>query len=286
MAVLSGKGGAGKTSFSSAMALSHPLGRPVATIDCDVEEPNLALLLQEPQTINDAPEEPMAATIPFPTVDPERCSRCGVCSKTCNFGGVFCFGGSLPTFNHLCHGCGACVIACPNGALRETERQLGIIRRGRIAKGRGTLIEGRLTVGMPNPVPVIDLTLKVGLFEGLDSVIDAPPGVSCPTVAVLRHANAVILIMENTPFGRADGQAAAQLIRDLGKPGALVINRSGIIDEEPLEGILAELPLIATLPFSRDVAAGSARGIPPAALDRRWAQAARSAWDWAMGVFR
>lgn len=274
IAVVSGKGGTGKTSFSASLALSRPC---VVAADADVEEPNLALLLGEPVM------ETMNVTLPVPAVDAEKCTRCGICSRTCRFGAVFSFGKAAPVFNELCHGCGACVMACPEKALYEVERPVGFVGRGRT--GRGILVEGRLMVGMPNPVPVIERTIELALSEGRDTVIDAPPGAACPMVAAVRRADAVILVTEPTPFGRADAEVAADVLKDMEKPAALVVNRSGILGTEPpFDGILGTLPVVARLAFSRIVAEGSARGIPPTQLDPSWKEAAEAAWEWAWEV--
>lgn len=276
IAVVSGKGGTGKTSFSASLALSR-VG--VAAVDADVEEPNLALLLGEPVMAT------MNVGLPVPVVDVEKCTRCGTCSRTCRFGAVLSFGKVPPVFNELCHGCGACVMACPEKALCEVDRPIGFVGRG--ISGGIVLVEGRLMVGMPNPVPVIERTVGLGLAEELDTVIDSPPGAACPMVAAVREARGVILVTEPTPFGRADAEVVAQVLHDMGKPAALVVNRSGILENEPpFDGITGTFPVLARLPFSRLVAEGCARGIPPTELDPSWKAAGKAAWDWAAEVTR
>lgn len=248
-------------------------------IDADVEEPNLALMLGDPIM------ESMPVALPVPAVNASLCNRCGLCSRVCRFGAALAFGEALPVFNDLCHGCGACVMACPQKALYEIERPIGFVRRG---KGNGfILLEGCLSVGMPNPVPVIDRVCETGLSEGREAVVDSPPGAACPMVAAVREADAVILVTEPTPFGRADAEVVAEVLRDLGKPAALVLNRTGILESEaPMEGLCGSLPLLARLPFSRAVAEGAARGIPPTSLDGSWILAAEAAWKWAAEVTR
>jgi len=269
VAIASGKGGTGKSCVAASLMVSVP---GLMAVDADVEEPNLSILLGA---------EPYASSLVetlWPVIDSDKCDRCGECVRACRFGALYMFGKAFPTPNDLCHGCGVCSMVCPRDAISETGRPVGEIRLCRA--GEMTLFEGRLNVGMPNPIPVIKATLDAALAEGRDMVIDCPPGTSCPMVAAVREADMVVLVTEPTPFGIADLDLALQVVTDLKKPSVIVVNRAdlGGSDIDALAGKYGTRVAVR-LPFSRAVAESYARGKPPASVDDQWKEAMIAIWE-------
>ena len=269
VAIASGKGGTGKSCVAASLLVTVP---GLLGADVDVEEPNLALLLGAEAVSSSLVE------IPWPVIDDALCDRCGECVRNCRFGALLMFGGEAPVPNDLCHGCGVCSMVCPRKAITEVGRPVGEVRLCR--RGDLRLYEGRLRVGMPNPVPVIDAALKAALAEGRDLVIDSPPGTSCPMVSAVREADVVVLVTEPTPFGYADLDLALQVIHELGKPAMAVVNRCDLGDAD-IEGLTERygVPVAARLPFSRAVAESYAAGNPPAATDALWRDAMVTLWE-------
>jgi len=269
VAIASGKGGTGKSCVAASLLVTVP---GLLGADVDVEEPNLALLLGAEAVSSSLVE------IPWPVIDDALCDRCGECVRNCRFGALLMFGGEAPVPNDLCHGCGVCSMVCPRKAITEVGRPVGEVRLCR--RGDLRLYEGRLRVGMPNPVPVIDAALKAALAEGRDLVIDSPPGTSCPMVSAVREADVVVLVTEPTPFGYADLDLALQVIHELGKPAMAVVNRCDMGDAD-IEGLAERygVPVTARLPFSRAVAESYAVGNPPAATDALWKDAMVTLWE-------
>jgi len=268
LAVASGKGGTGKSSVAASLLVTVD---GLLGVDLDVEEPNLALLT------GCEPVESSLVTLPVPVIDESLCTRCGTCVKECRFAALNMFGDNPPMVNDLCHGCGVCSMVCPVNAITETERPIGEIRK---CLGDRDILEGRLTPGMPNPVPVIEAAMDAALARETNIVADCPPGTSCPMVAGVHRADAVVLVTEPTPFGIADLELALEVLSNLGKKGMVVINRSdlGGGDVHSMAKRFG-MPVVAELPFSRHVAEAYADGRPPATADPDWRNAMKEIWS-------
>jgi MinD superfamily P-loop ATPase len=261
--VASGKGGTGKTLVSASLASVWK--RPVLAVDLDVEEPNLHLFL-EPAGFRSE-----AVHLEVPVLDADLCTRCGACAELCQFKGISLMGTSLLLFPDLCHGCGGCIRICPQGALGKGQRLLGAVEEGRTRSGLPVLT-GRLRVGEAQGVPLMNQVrrrMREAARAGtLDVIIDGPPGVSCPAMTAAQDADVILLITEPTPFGLYDLRLARQAFLALGKPMGVVINRAGLGDDRVHEFCReAGLPILAELPFRRDIALAYAQGRVIAQVD-------------------
>jgi len=250
ISIASGKGGTGKTFVATNLALS--LKSDVQLLDCDVEEPNAHLFIRP------VIEEVITATTPVPEVDEGKCTLCRKCSEICQFKAIVVIGQIVLVFPELCHSCGGCVEVCPEGAISETGRELGVIERGH--RNGLEFIHGKLRVGEAMSPPLIR---KVRSFTNPDklTIIDAPPGTSCPVIASTKGADFVLLVTEPTPFGLHDLKLMVEAIKILEIPHGLVINRSGIGDNQVKAYAEKErIPLLMEVPFDRKIAESYSRG--------------------------
>ncbi|MFA5189675.1 MAG: ATP-binding protein [Verrucomicrobiia bacterium] len=224
IAVASGKGGTGKTTIATSLAVTLTRhGQSVAYLDCDVEEPNGHLFLK-PCIQSEGPVVRL-----LPQVDADRCALCGVCARFCQFGAMVCLGERVVVFSELCHACGGCAMVCPNKAISEVLHRTGTVRTGEC--GKLLFVDGRLNVGEPSGPPVIHV-VKQTAPEAAWTVLDAPPGTGCPVVETLRGSDYVLLVTEPTPFGLHDLKLAVDLVRALELPCGVVINRAGTVFRE------------------------------------------------------
>lgn len=250
VAVASGKGGTGKTTV--AVNLAKALDEPVRLLDCDVEAPNAHLFLNGTKTREEV------VNVPVPQVNPELCDSCGECSRFCQYHAIVSLKNRPLIFPELCHGCGGCVRVCSRGALREIDRRIGVIESFDLEDV--SLIHGRLDVGVPMAVPLIR-TLKRHIQPDSVTIIDAPPGTSCPVVSAVRGADLVLLVTEPTPFGLHDLRLAVEMMREIRLPFGVVINRVGIGDRRVHAFCHHEhIPVFLEIPDDRRIAEAYSRG--------------------------
>ena len=250
ISIASGKGGTGKTTVATNLALS--IDSDVQLLDCDVEEPNAHLFIQ--------PIFKKTETIytPVPEVDEKKCNLCGKCGEICQFKAIVVIGDIVLPFPELCHSCGGCMAVCPEDAIKEAGRELGIIRRGQ--RNGLEFIYGKLRVGEAMSPPLIR---AVRTFTRPDkfTIIDAPPGTSCPVIAAMKDTDFVLLVTEPTPFGLYDLKLAVGAAKLLNIPSGLVINRSDIGDNK-VHAYAKEigLPILMEIPFDRRIAEAYSKG--------------------------
>jgi MinD superfamily P-loop ATPase len=261
IAVASGKGGTGKTTVATSLALSIAAGESAKSrkplfLDCDVEEPNAAFFLKPKLGRREE------VGIPIPKVDFDKCTYCGRCAEVCVWHAIAVVGKNVLIFPELCHGCGSCTLNCPEDAITEVLNVMGTLESG--PAGPLDFAHGTMDVGQAMSVPIISQLKKKHLSTEDDRVVilDAQPGTSCPVVETMRDADFVLMVTEPTPFGLHDLRLAVEVARDeLGLPVGVVVNRDGIGDTGVDEYCAAEgIPILMRIPLDRRIAEAISEG--------------------------
>ena len=265
IAVASGKGGTGKTTVSVNLQyfISKSLTDEVLLVDCDVEEPNDRIFFPDSKTTST-----LEVTQAIPEIDRNKCLFCRKCVDYCEFNAIVV----IPPAHFaeinasLCHSCGACSVACREGAIKEKPHPLGKITTVNTGIGEG-IVEGRLEVGSAMQTLMIkELKKNVSKHHrdaDSDEIIlfDAPPGTSCPVVETIADVDYVILVAEPTPFGLNDMTLMVELLVEMGKPFGVVINKAGLGNKEIYSFLKEqEIELLGEIPFNKEYAGKYAEG--------------------------
>jgi MinD superfamily P-loop ATPase len=253
ISIASGKGGTGKTLVATSLALALKDSHKVKLLDGDVEEPNDHVFLKP----DISGSQPVFTLVP--KIDEAKCTRCGKCAEVCAYNAIAVLGEHVLTFHELCHGCGACSYLCPEEAISEEQRPMGVVEWGG-ADGID-FVQGKLTIGEAMAPPVIRKVKEHVDGEGIN-LIDSPPGTSCPVVTTTEGSDFCLLVTEPTPFGLNDLVLAVEMTRQLGIPSGVVLNRAGVGDNSVEEYCHKEnIPILLTIPLDTEIARLYSRGI-------------------------
>ncbi|MEN3006024.1 ATP-binding protein [Dehalobacterium formicoaceticum] len=250
IAVLSGKGGTGKTFVSVNLACAT--GKS-AYIDCDVEEPNGHLFLKPDIT------DRLPVSVTVPQIDANKCTGCRKCVDFCKYNALALIKDKLMIFYEVCHSCGGCILFCPEKAFTEKEREIGTIEEG--ASGEVAVLTGCLNTGEVSGVPIIK-----GLMEKLPEqgtvVIDCPPGSACVVMESIREADFCILVAEPTLFGVHNLAMVYDLVKLFNKPFGVVLNKC-LPEENPAEQFCVDhkIKVLAKIPFNEELGKLNSQGL-------------------------
>ncbi|MDD4294102.1 MAG: ATP-binding protein [Candidatus Omnitrophica bacterium] len=251
ISIASGKGGTGKTTVAVNLALSI---KDANILDCDVEEPNAHIFIK-PEI-----KSKEKVFIPVPEIDKEKCNACGKCKDVCAYNALAILGDTVLVFPELCHGCGACSYFCPQGAIKEVDKEIGIIEEGSI--NEIGFVHGRLNIGQAMAPPVIRV-VKKHIKNDRVNIIDSPPGTSCPVISSIAGSDFCVLVTEPTPFGLNDLMLAVEVLRKVRIPFGVVVNRSDLGDDKTDKYCIEEkIPILMKIPFNKDIARAYSKGEP------------------------
>jgi len=252
IAIASGKGGTGKTLVATSLALASD--EDIQFLDCDVEEPNAYVFLK-PQL-----QETIPVMLPLPRIDLEKCTGCGKCTEFCEYNALAVVKEKALVFSELCHSCGGCLLVCPEDAISETTRQIGVVEVGE-AYGM-PVIDGVLDVGEAIAPPIIN-AVKAQAKPNLITIIDSPPGTACPMIEAVKGSDYCVLVTEPTPFGYHDLTLAVGVARELDVPCGVIINRANIGDDKVHQYCESEnIDILMQIPMDRKIAETYSDGIP------------------------
>ena len=273
ISIASGKGGTGKTTVATNLALflAGEKSPGIRFLDCDVEEPNAHIFLK-PKI-----ERKRPVSLLVPEIDRRKCTFCGECAKVCAYNAIVVLKKEVLVFPELCHGCGGCSLLCPEHAIGEKERSIGVLEEGRA--GSMEFIQGRLNIGEPMATPLIRAVKKTKNPDGI-TLVDVPPGTSCPVIESIRGSDFCLLVTEPTPFGLHDLKLAVELLRKLKIKHGVLINRAGMGDDTIKDYCHKQrVPVLAEIPFDREIAVLYSYGIPLWTKGERYRKIFRELWN-------
>ncbi len=244
IAVISGKGGTGKTTVVAALIA---LSKKTVMADCDVDAPDLHILLEP-----DVKRKSEFCSSKIAQINPESCIQCGLCSEKCRFGAA-----NPPEIDQIaCEGCGVCELICPenaitmrdrvSGYLYESDTRFGPMAHAKLLAGEGN--SGKLVTEVRN------LGVRLADNNGSEFVlIDGSPGIGCPVIATVTGIGLGVIVTEPTLSGIHDMKRVVELLQRFDIPSLLIVNKYDINVEntEKMEHFCRQnsVDVIGRIPF-------------------------------------
>ncbi|MDD2371256.1 MAG: ATP-binding protein [Firmicutes bacterium] len=241
IAVLSGKGGTGKTLVSVNLAT---IANSSTYIDCDVEEPNGHLFFK-PKEI-----EKKNVSVKIPVIDDDKCIKCRKCIDFCKFNALAFVNNKVKVFEDICHSCGGCQLICPTKAITEKDKIVGEVQIGKFKDI--DVYTGLLDTGKASGSPIIKKLLEENINNDKLTFIDCPPGSACIVMESIKDADYCVLVAEPSIFGAHNLKMVYELVTLFEKPFGVVLNKV-VEGENPSEVFCIEnnIKIIGKIPFDK-----------------------------------
>lgn len=254
IAVTGGKGGTGKSTVATSLAVEFAEKHKTMLVDADVECPNDHLLL----SIKRKKQKTIQQSIP--KWDFKKCVKCGKCAEVCKQNAIVFVEGKYPAFvKDVCIGCGACKAVCPVGAISDSKKEIGTVYTGK--NHRVDLISGELKIGEPASGEVVTEVRKYAYkqekklkIEKL--IIDSSAGVGCPVIASLVGTDYIAAVTEPTPSALHDLKRVLYLARHFQIKNGIIINKFDLEKNFCLKierfARKNNLPILGKIPYRKD----------------------------------
>jgi MinD superfamily P-loop ATPase len=259
IAIISGKGGTGKSSISAAFAT---LNKKVVIADCDVDAANLYLLFNPQQENEETFISGHKAVINY-----SQCTNCRVCKDYCRFDAITIIDGIVTISDISCDGCFLCTHICPEDAISMVQNDKSRLYSGNFRNGK--IVYGRLAPGDENSGKLVNMVrekakdfLKTGDFKHI--ILDGPPGIGCPVISTITGADKVLIVTEPTISGLSDMKRAINIAQSFNISPEVIINKSDLntIMTKKINRWCEKnhVPVAGTLPFDTDVVEAMVQG--------------------------
>ncbi|WP_303918473.1 ATP-binding protein [Draconibacterium sediminis] len=248
--ILSGKGGAGKTSIAAALA---SLARNAVFCDNDVDAADLHLILKP-----EIKETHSFDSGSLAFINQEECTNCETCLEACRFEAIFTNSDGFPEINpYQCEGCRLCERLCPVGTIQTTQNRnnrwfisdtrLGLMVHAKMGPGEEN--SGKLVTRIREKAKELARENKAQFI-----INDGPPGIGCTAISSITGTNAVLLVIEPTFSGLHDARRLVELVNSFKVPIYAIINKHDINLEFTATVVHYlidnNIPLVGKIPFS------------------------------------
>ncbi len=261
IAITGGKGGTGKSTIATALAIELSKKNKVLLIDADIDCPNDHLILDiKRNKVKDVFQ-------PMPVFDLKKCKKCGKCAEVCREKAIIQIKNQYPIFiPNQCIGCSACMIACPFGAISKGKRKIGTIYKGKVNKNLD-YFSGESEIGVEEESPIVNALKKhIKKFEKeYDYVLfDTSPGTHCNVISALQGCEFAFSITEPTPLGEHDSSLSLELLDTLKIPTQIILNKSDIGDKELIEKLCKKfkIKIVSEVPYKKSIMESYSKGEP------------------------
>lgn len=249
IAIISGKGGSGKSSISAAFAT---LQNEIVLADCDVDAANLYLLFNPV-----CDEEYSFISGQKAVINQDKCNSCGVCIDYCRFDAIIEKENKVSIIETLCDGCLLCSRICPHDAIRIANEDKSRMYAGYFQNGR--MVYGRLAPGEENSGRLVNLVrekaTQIAKDNGIKNIIiDGPPGIGCPVISTITGVDTVVIVTEPTLSGLHDLKRTLEVTTGFKLHTSVIINKFDINTDmsSNIETFCnqKEIQVIGKLPFN------------------------------------